>query len=190
MNSGVSASFMSSLAKANVNIRVIAQGSSERQVAVVVSGEDTSRALRAAHMAFTLSETMVSVAILGGTGKLGSALISQLNTQKASLAKNLNFGVCVSAIASSSKMMMGDNGKCLVTTTDAYKLLEGPEAQDLDMEALTAMLDSDVNPHRVIIDCTNDNEVADYYARWMSSGINGKWLLCLRRRNARSVDVD
>jgi aspartokinase len=40
MNSGVSASFMSSLAKANVNIRVIAQGSSERQVAVVVEGKD------------------------------------------------------------------------------------------------------------------------------------------------------
>lgn len=40
MNSGVSASFMSSLAKANVNIRVIAQGSSERQVAVVVEAKD------------------------------------------------------------------------------------------------------------------------------------------------------
>ena len=40
MNSGVSASFMSALAKANVNIRVIAQGSSERQVAVVVEATD------------------------------------------------------------------------------------------------------------------------------------------------------
>lgn len=40
MNSGVSASFMSALAKANVNIRVIAQGSSERQVAVVVEAKD------------------------------------------------------------------------------------------------------------------------------------------------------
>ena len=43
MNSGVSASFMSSLAKANVNIRVIAQGSSERQVAVVVEAKDGKR---------------------------------------------------------------------------------------------------------------------------------------------------
>ena len=65
MRSGVSASFMSSLAKANVSIRVIAQGSSERQVAVVVEAKDVSRALRAALMAFTLSQTMVSVSILG-----------------------------------------------------------------------------------------------------------------------------
>ena len=171
MNSGVSASFMSSLAKANVNIRVIAQGSSERQVAVVVEAKDASRALRAAHMAFTLSETMVSVAVLGGTGKLGSALVRQLNAQKDSLAKNLNFGVCVNAIASSSKMVMGKNGKCLVTSNiDA--LMEGTDAQDLDLEALTASLEADVNPHRVIIDCTNDDNIADHYERWMSLGVN------------------
>mmetsp|Transcript_2009 Transcript_2009/g.3856 ORF Transcript_2009/g.3856 Transcript_2009/m.3856 type:complete len:431 (+) Transcript_2009:1663-2955(+) len=173
MNSGVSASFMSSLAKANVNIRVIAQGSSERQVAVVVAGEDTSRALRAAHMAFTLSQTTCSVVILGGTGKLGSALIRQLNAQKESLKKNLNLGVCVSAIASRKKMIMGESsGLCLSTSADVDEMLTGEKAKDLDMEALTAMLEADVNPHRVVVDCTNDDGIAGFYERWMSSGIN------------------
>jgi aspartokinase/homoserine dehydrogenase 1 len=172
MQSGVSASFMSSLAKANVNIRVIAQGSSERQVAVVVEGKDTSRALRAAHMAFTLSQTQLSVAILGGTGKLGSALIKQLNSQKDSLAKNLNFGVCVNTIASSSKMVTGQSGQCLVAFHDADELLNSEDAQELDMDALTATFEADVNPHRVVIDCTNDDRVADYYEQWMSSGVN------------------
>jgi len=171
MNSGVSASFMSALAKANVNIRVIAQGSSERQVAVVVEGKDVSRALRSAHMAFTLSQTMLSVVILGGTGKLGSALIRQLNAQRDSLAKNLNFGVCVNAIASSSKMILGKNGACLATSR-AGDMLEADDAQDLDMEALTAALEADVNPHRVIIDCTNSESVADHYEEWMSKGVN------------------
>mmetsp|Transcript_2439 Transcript_2439/g.5211 ORF Transcript_2439/g.5211 Transcript_2439/m.5211 type:complete len:469 (-) Transcript_2439:32-1438(-) len=175
MNSGVSASFMSSLAKANVNIRVIAQGSSERQVAVVVAGEDTSRALRAAHMAFTLSQTTCSVVILGGTGKLGSALIRQLNAQKESLKKNLNLGVCVSAIASRKKMIMGESsGLCLSTSADVDEMLTGEKAKDLDMEALTAMLEADVNPHRVVVDCTNDDGIAGFYERWMSSGINGE----------------
>ncbi len=172
MRSGVSASFMSSLAKANVNIRVIAQGSSERQVAVVVEAKDVSRALRAAHMAFTLSQTMVSVAILGGTGKLGSALIRQLTAQKESLAKNLNFGVGVNTIASSSKMIMGKNGKCLMEYDDVEKLLESNDAQDLDIDAFTASLEADVNPNRVIIDCTNDDNLADLYEKWMSLGVN------------------
>ena len=169
MQSGVSASFMSSLAKANVNIRVIAQGSSERQVAVVVDGNDVSRALRAAHMAFTLSQTMVSVAILGGTGKLGSALIQQINSQKENLTKNLNFGVCVNTIASSSKMF---SASCLVDFDDIEGLLDSDEAQDMDLDALTASLEADVNPHRVVIDCTNDDHVANYYEKWMSAGVN------------------
>jgi aspartokinase/homoserine dehydrogenase 1 len=179
MRSGVSASFMSSLAKANVNIRVIAQGSSERQVAVVVEAKDVSRALRAAHMVFTLSQTMVSVAILGGTGKVGSALVRQLVAQKESLAKNLNFGVGVNAIASSTRMIMGKNGKCLMGYTDVDQLLGGDDSRDLDMEVFTASLESDVNPHRVVVDCTNDDGVADMYERWMSSGVNvispGRW---------------
>ena len=170
MNSGVSASFMSSLAKANVNIRVIAQGSSERQVAVVVEGTDASRALRAAHMAFTLSQTMVSVAILGGTGHLGSALIRQINSQKENLAKNLNFGVCVNTIADSSKMFMASS--CLVDFDDIDGLLMSDDAQELDMDALTKSLEADVNPHRVVIDCTNDDEVANHYEEWMAAGVN------------------
>jgi aspartokinase/homoserine dehydrogenase 1 len=36
-----------------------------------------------------------------------------------------------------------------------------------------------VNPHRVVVDCTNDDGVADMYERWMSSGVNvispGRW---------------
>jgi len=172
MQSGVSASFMSSLAKANVNIRVIAQGSSERQVAVVVEARDVSRALRAAHMAFTLSQTMVSVTVLGGTGKLGSALIRQLNAQKEALSRNLNFGVCVNAVASSSKMFISPGGKCLVGFEAVDELLASDAAQDLDLDALTATLEADINPHRIVVDCTNDDLVADRYEKWMSSGVN------------------
>ncbi len=69
MRSGMSASFMSSLAKATVNICIIAQSSSERQVAVIMEAKDVSRALWVAHMVFTLSQMMVSLAILGGTDK-------------------------------------------------------------------------------------------------------------------------
>ena len=70
---------MSALAFANVNIRLIAQGSSERQIAVVVDAKDASKALRAVHMAFTLSETITSVSVLGASGRLGQALLKQLS---------------------------------------------------------------------------------------------------------------
>ena len=89
-SSGISSTFMSALARTNVNIRLIAQGSSERQIAVVVNEADTTRALRAAHMAFTLSETTASLVILGSTGFVGKAFVEQLQTQRRSMIDDLD----------------------------------------------------------------------------------------------------
>lgn len=171
MNSGVSATFMSSLSRANVNIRLIAQGSSERQVAVVVDGKDTSRALRAAHMAFTLSETEVNVAVLGSTGHIGSAFVKQLGQQEKFLAEKLGVAYRVTAAGDSKKLVVGEEAKGL-DINQISGLLGGENAFEFDLEKVTELMEADVNPHRVIIDCTDNEIVGNYYNRWLSSGIN------------------
>jgi len=171
LKSGVSSTFMSSLARANVNIRLIAQGSSERQIAVVVDGNDTSRALRAAHMAFTLSETTASVAVLGASGQIGTALCRQLKEQKKMLAEDLGIAMCVNIAACSTKMILGQDSRGL--DTDSFpKLLSSDKACECDLDEVTKAVEADVNPLRVIIDCTNSEQVAEYYQRWISSGVN------------------
>lgn len=169
--SGVSATFMSSLARANVNIRLIAQGSSERQIAVVVDSKDTSRALRAAHMAFTLSETAASVTLLGSTGKIGSALTRQIKEQKDMLARELGVAMRINIVASGTKMILGKDSLGLNLDKLADGSLED-ESQDLDLDHITEAMESDVNPLRVVIDCTNSGNVSNYYERWLSNGIN------------------
>src|SRR4029079_6572629 len=74
---GVAAKFFSALSKAGVNIRAIAQGSSERNISVVVDGGDTERALRDAHAAFYLSRQTLSIGVLGA-GNVGATLLDQL----------------------------------------------------------------------------------------------------------------
>uniref|UniRef100_A0A7S1ZRK1 Homoserine dehydrogenase n=1 Tax=Trieres chinensis TaxID=1514140 RepID=A0A7S1ZRK1_TRICV len=170
LNSGVSATFMSSLARANVNICSIAQGSSERQVAVVVNGDQVSRALRAVHMAFTLSETAASVAVLGSTGSIGSALMSQLTTQKERLAKDLKVEMRITAAASSSQMIIGDGAKGLDAATVNDSLSDGANADALDLDKITETLENDVNPLRVVVDCTNSDDTAEYYEKWLEMG--------------------
>jgi len=171
MNSGVSATFMSSLSRANCNIRLIAQGSSERQVAVVVDAKDASRALRAAHMAFTLSETKVSVAVLGSTGYIGSALVKQIASQKEFLADKLGVACCISAAGDSEKIAISGDSNGL-DIENLPELVDSDDAMDFDIDLVTECMEADVNPHRVIIDCTNSEAVAQYYDRWLSSGIN------------------
>jgi len=179
LTSGVSATFMSSLANANVNIRLIAQGSSERQVAVVVSADDASRALRAAHMAFTLSATTASIAVLGSTGDIGSVLMKQIQGREKCLLKDLNVQLIMTCAANSRKMVIAkdingldmdklsdllvDDETC--TTTDNFLC-------DADMNKVTEIMEQDVNPNRVIIDCTNNEAVAEFYEEWLSKGIN------------------
>jgi aspartokinase/homoserine dehydrogenase 1 len=172
MSSGVSSTFMGSLAMANVNIRLIAQGSSERQVAVVVNGSDATRALRAAHMAFTLSVTAASVAVLGSTGQIGSALINQLQGQKEMLAKDVGVEVCVTVAANSKKMVHSKDSRGLDISQLSELLASDEESEDFDLDQLTALMDADVNPLRVIVDCTNSEHVYEHYERWISSGIN------------------
>jgi aspartokinase/homoserine dehydrogenase 1 len=171
LKSGVSSTFMSSMARANVNIRLIAQGSSERQIAVVVDGNDTSRALRAAHMAFTLSETTASVAVLGSTGSIGSALCRQLKEQKEKLAKDLGVAMSVNIAACSTKMILGQDSRGL-DPDDFPKLLSSDKACECDLDLITTAIEADVNPLRVIVDCTNSEQVAEYYERWIDAGVN------------------
>lgn len=171
MTSGVSSTFMSSMSNANVNIRLIAQGSSERQIAVVVAAEDATKALRAAHMAFTLSETTASITLLGCTGDIGSALVRQLQEQKKRLAEKFGVAMCVNIAATSKKMVVGENSRAL-DIDNLSTILTSDDAVALDLDHITNVMTSDVHPLRVVIDCTNSETVSDYYEQWLSTGIN------------------
>ncbi len=171
-SSGISSTLMGSLSKANVNIRLIAQGSSERQIAVVVDKDDATRALRAAHQAFTLSDTTASITLLGTTGSIGQAFVGALQKQRRTLIEKL--GVCprVMISANSKKMAIAENARGLTMESIHTGLSEEDGVEDLDLERITAELQADVNPHRVVIDMTNSDTVAEYYERWMSLGVD------------------
>eukprot|EP00531_Pseudo-nitzschia_arenysensis_P000681 CAMPEP_0116137180 /NCGR_PEP_ID=MMETSP0329-20121206/12118_1 /TAXON_ID=697910 /ORGANISM="Pseudo-nitzschia arenysensis, Strain B593" /LENGTH=958 /DNA_ID=CAMNT_0003632093 /DNA_START=107 /DNA_END=2983 /DNA_ORIENTATION=+ len=171
-SSGISSTLMGSLSKANVNIRLIAQGSSERQIAVVVDKDDTTRALRAAHQAFTLSDTTASITLLGTTGSIGKAFVGALQKQRRTLIDKL--GVCprVMISANSKKMAIAENANGLPMESIVSGLSEDDCVVDLDLDLITSELEADVNPHRVVIDMTNSDDVAEYYERWMSLGVD------------------
>ncbi len=62
---GISAKFFGALGQAGVNVRAIAQGSSERNISAVVRSEDATRALRAVHSGFYLSNQTLSIGVIG-----------------------------------------------------------------------------------------------------------------------------
>jgi aspartokinase/homoserine dehydrogenase 1 len=160
---GVAARFFSGLARARVNVRAVAQGSSERNITAVIDARDSTRALRAVHAAFTLSDTTLSVGVVG-TGGIGRALLAQLEAQKETLRRDFGVDLRVRAIASSTLMALGDGSAPLSLPADA--------TAEVDLEALSRWVQAEHLPHAVIVDCTASDAVADRYAEWLARGIH------------------
>ena len=104
---GVAARLFGSLSKAGINVRAIAQGSSERNISLVVDRADSTRALRAVHAGFYLSDQVISVGVVGA-GLVGRALLAQLEAQAPRLRARFKVDLRVRAIASSTRMLLGD----------------------------------------------------------------------------------
>jgi len=175
--------FTKAMATAGVNIRAIAQGSSERQISICVDREDCTKALRAAHASLALSRTQLSVAIVGATGQVGRVFLEQLveaqrlRTEpevagKRKVIDELRLDFKVTALARSGHMRLTYDG-IDVSAGEAALFDESDELVGRsDLDDLTSFLEDDYNGNRVLIDCSASQEVADYYQRWLRLGIH------------------
>lgn len=164
---GIAARFFTNLGRAGVNVRAIAQGSSERNISAVIDSEDATKALRAVHSGFYLSAKTISVGIIGA-GVVGGTLLDQMNRQSERLREQFNLDLRVRAIARSSKMVLGD------PRVDLSSWREVLDASDsvLDFDGFEEHVNPDHLPHAVIIDCTADEQIAARYAGWLARGIH------------------
>src|SRR6185436_19501098 len=102
---GVAANAFSSLANVGVNVRAIAQGSSERNISMVVDRPQAGRALGAVHSAFYLSPHTVSIGLVG-PGHVGAALLDQIALQAERLMCDFRLDLRVRGIVSSRRMLL------------------------------------------------------------------------------------
>ncbi len=164
---GIAARFFGTLGRAGINIRAIAQGSSERNISAVVDSGEATRALRAVHSGFYLSHKTISIGLIG-PGTVGAALLRQIEKQSARLAREFNLDLRVRAIARSRSMLLGDRRIDIPSWQDAFDA----GAVETDLEAFEQHVNPDHLPHAVIIDCTASNHIAGKYAGWLSRGIH------------------
>ncbi|MCK6600643.1 MAG: bifunctional aspartate kinase/homoserine dehydrogenase I [Bacteroidetes bacterium] len=164
---GVSAKFFGSLGKAGVNIRAIAQGSSERNISVVVRAEDATKALRAAHSGFYLSNQTLSVGIIG-PGLVGTTLLNQIAGEHKRLKADFGIDIRVRGIMNSRKMVLSNAG---ISLNKWKQELESAELQ-ADLDSFIHHVHADYFPHTVLIDCTSSQEIAGKYVDWLKRGIH------------------
>ncbi|KAK7341124.1 hypothetical protein VNO80_24049 [Phaseolus coccineus] len=165
---GVSASLFNALAKANINVRAIAQGCSEYNITVVVKREDCIKALRAVHSRFYLSRTTISMGIIG-PGLIGSTLLDQLRDQASTLKEEFNIDLRVMGILGSKSMLLSDAGIDLAIWRELRE--ERGEAADLE-KFVQHVHGNHFIPNTALVDCTADSVIAGYYYEWLRKGIH------------------
>ena len=164
---GVAATFFTALAKAGVSVRAIAQGSSERNISAVIDRADSTRALRAVHAGFVLSDRVISIGLIG-PGSVGKALLRQLAEQAPVLRSRLKVDLRLRAVASRKHMVLAETS---MTPSEALELLSRGETP-LDLALLSAHVRAPHLPHAVMIDCTASEDTAALYEGWLASGLH------------------
>ena len=163
---GISARFFSALARANINIIAIAQGSSERSISVVVSNDDVTTGVRVVHQMLFATDQVIEVFVVG-VGGVGGALLDQLHRQQAWLKqKHIDLRVC--GIANSRALLTNVHGIDL--TNWKASLSEAKEPFNLGRLIRLVKEYHLLNP--VIVDCTSSQAVADQYADFLADGFH------------------
>lgn len=163
---GVAGKFFSALGRARVNVRSIAQGSSERNISAVIDATDSRRALRAVHSAFYLSNQTISIGVVGA-GLIGSAFIDQLCQQRQILKQQFKIDLRIRGILTSRRMLLHEGRSNLVSWRENLSNSGNP---DLDKFIEHVQIDS--VPHTAIVDCTASMEIPQNYVGWLQRGIH------------------
>lgn len=164
---GVSSRLFTSLTRAGVNIVAMAQGASEHNISVVISAKSESRALRAAHAAFYLSDQTISLGVIG-PGVVGGAFIEQVKSQLKILDEKFCVDLRVRGIATSKKMIFGEP----IDLDSWNEQLNSDAAVESDLDAFTNFIQDDALPNAVICDCSASGYISEYYERWLQRGIH------------------
>jgi aspartokinase/homoserine dehydrogenase 1 len=164
---GVAAQVFGSLGAAGVNVRAIAQGSSERNISVVIDERQTTKALRSVHAGFYLSPHTISLGIIG-PGAVGGVLLEQLASQTERLTRDFHIDLRLRGVMTTRGMALSDTAIPFDAWRDALKHSDKAP----DMLRFEDHINAEYLPHAVILDCSASDEVAAQYPRWLGEGIH------------------
>ena len=163
---GLSGQMFSSLGKNNVNIRAIAQGSTEKNISAVINKSDAKKALNTLHEQFFEEKIKQLNLFVTGVGNVGERFLAQLEQQKKFLKKNLKLNVRVIGISNSKKMVFNENGLDLKNWKEALQ-----NGSPTSLEAFFYETKKLNQRNSVFIDNTANQQVSEVYENYLRQSI-------------------
>jgi aspartokinase/homoserine dehydrogenase 1 len=164
---GVSGKMFSALGRNGINVRAIAQGSSEKNISAVISTADVRKAINVLHEDFFETTFKQVHLFIAGVGNVGSKLLQQIEKQLASLQQHLKIKINVVGISNSRTMVLNEKGIALDNWQE--ELNQGEKA------SLPLFVDHVINKNlrnSVFVDITANPDVAAIYDRLLQKSIS------------------
>ncbi len=165
---GMSGKLFHALGRNGINVRAIAQGSSEYNISVIISSSDLGKALNAVHDAFFTELNKTLNAFCLGTGNIGKTLFKQLHQHKDYLRDKNKIQVKIAGISNSRKMIFDAEGLSLEHWEN--ELIESGSQANLE-EFVDRMIGMNL-PNCVFVDNTASPLPIQFYDKAFKANIS------------------
>lgn len=164
---GTSGKIFSAMGKNRINIRAIAQGSTEKNISVVINKTDLKKAINILHEKFFEKQNKQINLFIIGLGKVGSNLLYQINKQKKYLNKEFKIKLRVIGLANSKKMIFKKDGIFIKKYKDYIENM----SYDMDLNKFMEIMYEINLRNSIFVDNTANSNIAMIYENFLKKGI-------------------
>ena len=162
-HSGATGQMLAALGRHSIPVRATAQGSSERNISVIVPSERADEAIRAIHHEFfDRFDTEVIPLFIAGYGRVGKALVEMLRDNADAIARRSGKQLRVCGLANSRRYVIDTEG--IELSEAGERLSQGTPGNFIDALCGLSLENS------LYIDCTANEELGFRYPDLFHSG--------------------
>ena len=166
---GIAARFFNAISLSKTNVIAIAQGSSEKNISIVIKSKDMNHATSFVHDAFFNSNKQIAIGIMG-YGSIGQELHKQILDERKILQERENISLDILALSNSQKMMLSEDNIDLKSASNVTEKIEALEQSNTN--EMINHISRQSAYGRIIIDCSASDEAPDEYSNIFENGIS------------------
>ena len=160
---GTTGRMLAALGRRSVGVRAVAQGSSERNISVIVASEDVQSAIKYIHKEFFETSSYKDINLfIAGYGTVGKALVDIIARNRDKIAERTGKRLHIAGISNSRKFILDKEGLAIGTM-----LADGKSAaNDAFFEALANVS----LQNSIFVDCTASSDISYKYLNLFEKG--------------------
>ncbi len=164
---GISGKMFGVLGRNGINVRAIAQGSSEKNISAVLSASDVTKAINVLHEEFFETTYKQLNVFIAGTGNVGGKLLGQIRKQYQYLLDDLRLQIRIVGLANSKNILINEEGISLTDWKESLQQAPGGRIHDFVERIIAKNL-----RNSVFVDVTANAEVAGVYDALLEKSIS------------------